>query len=356
MNQHEYYMQKVLDLASKAQGQTSPNPMVGAIILNENGEFVSEGYHLKAGSEHAEIIALKKAGSLARNGILYVNLEPCCHYGRTPPCTSAIKQAGIKKVIIGSLDPNPQINGQGLQTLKEAGLEVVFGFLVEQCLALNKFFFYWVQNKKPWLTLKIAATLNGKIDLGNYGKQITGQSVQKKVHQLRAEHDAILTGSGTILADNPQLNVRFNELNEIVNYKNPIKIILDRRFRCPPESKAFNQEALSLLFTKPENLNENKINFSNTEIIPWDGKLNELLETLAKKNILSVLIEAGSALNSAFLQENLIQEIIYFINPRLAPFNKELPEVYVGNCIQNFKLKSAELIDTDLMLSLTSIK
>ncbi len=346
-HQYEYYMQKVLNLAIKAKGQTSPNPMVGAIILNENGEFISDGYHLKAGSEHAEIIALKKAGSLAKNGILYVNLEPCCHYGRTPPCTSAIKEAGIKKVIIGSLDPNTKVNGQGVKDLKEAGLEVVFGVLEKECLELNKFFFYWLENQKPWLTLKIAATLNGKIDLGKAGKQITGKAVQEKVHQLRAEHDSILTGSGTILADNPQLNVRFGH-----NYKNPLKIILDRRLRCEPELKVFNEEALTLLFTSPESLKTNKRQFLNTEIIDWNGELNELLKTLAKKNILSVLMEAGSNLNTAFLEENLVQEIIYFINSRLAPSSLGLPEVYIGNNIQNFKLKSSELIGSDLMLNL----
>ena len=342
----KYWIRETLKLAKKAKGLTSPNPMVGSIILDENGNKLCDGYHSKAGTDHAEIVALKKAGNKAKNGILYVNLEPCCHYGKTPPCTKAIIEAGIKKVVIGSIDPNEKVSGQGINTLKEAGVEVIYGVLKEKCDELNKFFFHWIQTKKPWITLKIAATLDGYVNLGKHGKKITGLEVQKLVHQMRSEYDAVLTGSGTIIEDNPQLNVRK------VKGRNPIRIILDRNFKCPTESKVFNENGKSVIFTQSSTL-ENATALTNTEIIQFNGNLENALFEIGKKGILSVLVEAGQKLNTTFFEKDLFNDVFYFINPRLygIPDEKKL-NLYSGN-LKELEYKAINKVGKDLLITLT---
>lgn len=342
LNNDEYWINKTLELAQKAKGFTSPNPMVGAIILSQDGNLVAEGYHQKAGSPHAEIMALQKAGSQAEGGTLYINLEPCSHYGKTPPCTKAIIENKLKKVVIGTLDPNPKVNGQGLKMLKEAEIEVVSGIMSEECLKLNRFFFHWIKTQKPWITMKVAASLDGKIGYSDQFKWITGLEARTKVHQLRSEFDAVLTGSGTILSDNPRLTVR------LVEGRNPIRIILDRRLRCNEKHKIFQEQGQNILFTNNKAVAPQ---LSNTENIQWSGScLDEVLEILGKKNILSVLLEAGTNLNSAFLEQELVNEIFYFINPSLLG-QIESPQIYKGKP-KNFKIQNISRFGQDLLLEM----
>jgi diaminohydroxyphosphoribosylaminopyrimidine deaminase/5-amino-6-(5-phosphoribosylamino)uracil reductase len=350
----EQWISRTIKLALQAKGQTSPNPMVGAVILDKDGIFAAEGYHQKAGSDHAEIVALKKVGSKALGGTLYVNLEPCSHYGQTPPCTEAIINAGIQRVVIGTLDPNPKVNGQGLKRLKDASIKVDYNVLQNQCEELNKFFFYWIRTGKPWVSLKIAATLDGKIALPNQEslpdneRWITNLEARKRVHKLRSEFDAVLTGSGTVLADNPQLTVR------LVQGRNPIRIVLDRNLRCKTNNKIFDSNSQTLLFTNEEKLQEAKqARFNNVEISGWNGDLNDLLLALGKRGILSVLVESGSQLNTAFVKNALFNEIIYFANTRFfgkttqlpLAFNEDFPELKIG---------SVEVLDNNLVLFMTS--
>ena len=350
-----FLIRSTLVLASKARGFTSPNPMVGAIILDQEGNLLSEGYHQKAGTDHAEIVALKKAGTKAKDGILFVNLEPCSHYGKTPPCSQAIIEAGIKKVFIGTLDPNIKVNGQGVSQLREAGIEVEYGILEDECLQLNRFFFHWIEAGTPWVTLKIAATLNGKIFSENTNK-ITGEEVKSRVHEMRAEHDVILTGSGTVLLDNPLMTVRLAN-----SAKKTIRVVLDRRLRCLPSHNIFHQDGKTFLFTSLNNIEKaNQLKFPNTEIIPYPDSLDELLIYLGKRNILSVMVEAGSEINSFFLNSSIpnldgllkprFNELFYFLSPKIFP-ESALSFSSIQE-ISNLKLQSVKQYGEDLLLQM----
>lgn len=348
--QHEHWIKQTIKLASKAKGLTSPNPLVGCVILDKEGNKISEGFHKKAGTDHAEAEAIKRAkkteSQLLSGGTLYVNLEPCCHYGRTPPCTKAIIEAGIKKVVIGSVDPNEKVAGQGIKELKSAGIEVLDGVLKDECDELNKFFFYWIKYKRPWVTLKIAATLDGYINLGKHGKKITGDEVQKFVHQMRSEYDAVLTGSGTVIADNPILTVRK------VKGRNPVRVVLDRTLNCSPESNVFNQDSKNFLFTKKHDSNRQEL-FQNTEIVQFSGNLIDVLEELGKRDILSVMVEAGCKINTSFIEEDLFNDVFYFINPRLygKPDSKKI-DIYNGNLI-DLKINKPIVIGEDLLVKMS---
>jgi diaminohydroxyphosphoribosylaminopyrimidine deaminase / 5-amino-6-(5-phosphoribosylamino)uracil reductase len=341
----EYWILRTLELAQRAKGHTSPNPMVGAIVLDAQGNLIAEGYHEKAGSPHAEVIALRKAGEKAKGGTLYINLEPCSHYGRTPPCTKAIMEHRLKKVVIGTPDPNPKINGQGIKFLQNFGIEVKTNVLADECLKVNKFFFQWIKTNKPWLTLKIAASLDGKIGYSDELKWITGLEARTKVHEFRTEYDALLTGSGTIIADNPRLTAR------LVNGRNPIRIILDRRLRSTPTHKIFREPGQNILFTSHKKAES--MNFRNTEIVQWNGHLEEVLLNLGKRNIISVLVEAGTELSSAFLQSKLVNEVLYFMRPSLLG-NSNNPVVYLGE-EQNFCIEEIKRYGQDLLLEMLPI-
>ena len=203
MNSNRYFMQRALELAARAKGRTSPNPLVGAVVVKD-GEIVGEGYHRKAGEPHAEVIALEAAGENSRNATLYVTLEPCNHYGKTPPCTEAVIKAGISTVYVATPDPNPKVSGQGIARLREAGIQVHVGLLEEEARELNRFFFKYVTRELPFVALKVAMTLDGKIATrtGN-SRWISNEKSREYVHQLRNTYDTILTGIGTVLADDP---------------------------------------------------------------------------------------------------------------------------------------------------------
>jgi diaminohydroxyphosphoribosylaminopyrimidine deaminase/5-amino-6-(5-phosphoribosylamino)uracil reductase len=244
------YMQRAIELATQARGRTSPNPMVGAVIVKD-GKIIGEGYHKKAGTPHAEIHALAAAGNEARGATLYVSLEPCCHHGRTPPCTEAIINSGIKRVVIAALDPNPKVAGGGLQRLKEAGIDAEFGLMQEAAMELNAVFFKYIQRALPYVALKTAMTLDGKIAAGSGDSRwITGPEARQHVHQLRNIYDAIMVGIGTVLADNPRLNTRLQEGQG----RDPVRVIIDNQLDLPVNSiiAQSSREQPSLVFCGKE--------------------------------------------------------------------------------------------------------
>ena len=314
------YMQRALELAVLAEGNTSPNPMVGCVIVNAEGQIVGEGYHHKAGEPHAEVNALKEAGTEARGATAYVTLEPCAHYGRTGPCCVALAKAGIKKVVVACTDPNPQVAGEGINYLRLQGIEVVTGVCEEEALRLNEKFFCWISKQRPFISLKYAMTLDGKIAAyTGDSKWITGEEARTYAHRLRKQHDAILVGIGTVLEDNPELTTR------MVQGKNPIRIVLDSNLRISLMANVLNPAAQTIIFTgleadafKVEALNA----FPNVEVIrlPLEAghiPLDLMLIQLQQHGITSLLVEGGSQIHGAFKDAGLADRIYAFIAPKI---------------------------------------
>ncbi|MCF6093480.1 bifunctional diaminohydroxyphosphoribosylaminopyrimidine deaminase/5-amino-6-(5-phosphoribosylamino)uracil reductase RibD [Microaerobacter geothermalis] len=316
---HETYMSLALKLAEAGKGQTSPNPLVGAVVVS-NGEIAGMGAHLKAGTPHAEVHAIQMAGEKAFGSTLYVTLEPCNHTGRTPPCTEKIIQSGIRKVVIGAKDPNPLVSGKGIARLKERGIEVVCGILEDRCNQLNEVFNHYIVHKRPFVILKGAVTLDGKIaSYSGNSRWITGKEARMDVHSLRNEVDAILVGVGTIIHDNPKLTTRLPE-----GGKNPIRIILDSTLRIPLESHVVtDHEADTWIFTsvkspieKREQLEEKGVKLyltGNGEKI----NIHHALEVMGSQGITSLLVEGGSEINGSFLEEKLINKLVLYIAPKI---------------------------------------
>ena len=318
----EKYMQYALKLASKARGRTSPNPLVGALIVKDE-QIIGEGYHQKAGSNHAEINALNMAGLGAKGAKMYVTLEPCSHYGRTPPCVDAIISAGISEVIIATLDPNPQIMGEGIRKLNAAGITTKVGVLEKAALKLNEVFCKYITTKMPFVLMKYAMTLDGKIATSTGDSQwISSEDSRKLVHYWRNSYDAILVGIGTVLADNPTLNTRL----DILDKKNPIRIILDDQLAMPLNSNIVNtsQEQETIIFTA-KNYDKNKANLlreKGLKIIGVSGglkqlDLKEVLAKLGELNITSVLVEGGANVNASFIENRLVDKISAFVAPKI---------------------------------------
>jgi diaminohydroxyphosphoribosylaminopyrimidine deaminase/5-amino-6-(5-phosphoribosylamino)uracil reductase len=316
------YMQRAIELATQARGRTSPNPMVGAVIVKD-GKIIGEGYHKKAGTPHAEIHALAAAGNEARGATLYVSLEPCCHHGRTPPCTEAIINSGIKRVVIAALDPNPKVAGGGLQRLKEAGIDAEFGLMQEAAMELNAVFFKYIQRALPYVALKTAMTLDGKIAAGSGDSRwITGPEARQHVHQLRNIYDAIMVGIGTVLADNPRLNTRLQEGQG----RDPVRVIIDNQLDLPVNSiiAQSSREQPSLVFCGKE-IDEHKaseLSRLGVEIIKTDLEnglvpLQEVLAILAQREISSILVEGGAELNASLIEQGLVDKFYWFITPKI---------------------------------------
>ncbi len=308
-------MKQALELAQSAAGQTSPNPLVGSVIVKE-GRIIGMGAHLKAGQPHAEIHALNMAGSEAQGADLYVTLEPCSHHGRTGPCADAIIRAGIRRVVVAVLDPNPLVSGQGIQKLEAAGVIVETGVCEQQAAELNRMFFTYIRKNRPFVTLKHAITLDGKIAVtGGRSEKITGPDVQQDVHKLRLLHDAILVGAQTVALDNPRLTNRFAD-----SPKQPIRVVLDRHLRIPIESHVIQvPDAPTWIIVGSE------ADISKYGPFPAHVKILQLdtpdvdiaaaLELLAAHKVLSVLVEGGQKINTAFLKSGQVDEIATYIAP-----------------------------------------
>lgn len=315
------FMTRALALARRGLGKTSPNPMVGAVIVDEAGDIIAEGYHKKAGGVHAEASALLRAGDTARGQTLYVTLEPCNHTGRTPPCTDAIIRAGIHRVVVASSDPNPHVAGGGIERLRQADIQVDVGDGVDEAEALNRAFFTWSRAQRPYVTLKVAMTLDGKVAaVTGESKYLTSALALDHAHELRRTHDAILVGSSTILADNPKLTYRGRKSGH-----DPVRVILDSRGRIPADAFVFQSEskAPTLVFTS-ENAAvdwERDIFSAGGEVVRVaagaDGHVNlsEVLSHLADLHILSVLVEGGPTIHAAFIAENLADRWVGYVAP-----------------------------------------
>lgn len=363
LTQAEYYMQECFELAKKGLGKTSPNPIVGAIVLDKNGIPVGKGFHKEAGLDHAEAIAIKQAGEKTQGGTLIVNLEPCCHTGKTPPCVELILKYQIKEVIFSNYDSNPLINGKGEEQLLKNNIKVISKVLEKDGVELNKFFFKWITAKLPWVTLKQAQTLDAKIALKDKtSKWITGELARKEVHNIRNSHDAILVHANTVQIDNPALTVR-----NITEGRNPRRVIIDPDLISEPDSNVYNETASVYIVTKSGHSKKKLSSYlnKNTRLafieLPESKNnkidLSQLFVELGKREILSVLVEGGQGLASELIRCNLIDEYLLFISPKITGDNTAILSVDIKSISSleeayKFKIFSHRIIGNDLMLSL----
>lgn len=338
----EEYMQIAIEEAKKGSGFTSPNPLVGAVLVKD-GKIVGKDYHHKYGEFHAERNAILNCKEDLAGASLYVTLEPCCHYGKTPPCTQIIIERGIEKVYIGSYDPNPKVNGGGIKQLKDAGIEVVTEVLKEECDALNPVFFHYIEKKEPYVVLKYAMTADGKIATRTgASKWITGEAARKRVQYSRKIYSGIMVGIGTVLADDPMLTCRLE------NAKNPVRIICDSSLRIPLDSNIVKtaKEVPTIIActiskegkekSKQDLIIEEKIEKlqqAGCEVIhigrsKTGVNLKELMKLLGEKGIDSILLEGGSSLNYSALQAGIISKVETYIAPKI--FGGELAKTPVG--------------------------
>jgi diaminohydroxyphosphoribosylaminopyrimidine deaminase/5-amino-6-(5-phosphoribosylamino)uracil reductase len=346
---NEKYMKVAIAQARKAVGKVSPNPMVGAVVVKK-GEILGRGYHHQAGSPHAEINALRKAGKKTKNADLYVNLEPCCHYGRTPPCVNAIIDSGVKKVIIGIRDPNPLVSGKGISRLNAAGIITHVGVLEEECTALNEIYIKYITKKIPFTILKIAATLDGRIATrSGDSRGITGQQSLRVVHALRSQSDAIMAGIGTVQADNPLLTTRLHGKRG----KDPIRVIVDSSLKVSPRAKVFNPHSQAgVIIATTKNASERKkkqLDKAGAKVLTIDSEngrvgLKKLMIALGKLEISSLLIEGGTRLATAALEDGIVDKIVFFYAPKILG-GRLAPGITAGEGVEhiNRALKVSDL-------------
>ncbi|MEF2739335.1 MAG: bifunctional diaminohydroxyphosphoribosylaminopyrimidine deaminase/5-amino-6-(5-phosphoribosylamino)uracil reductase RibD [Clostridia bacterium] len=321
----EQFMKRAIELAKQGAGWTAPNPLVGAVVV-KNGRVIGEGYHRKYGELHAERNALAACTEDPAGATLYVTLEPCCHYGKTPPCTEIIIEKKIAKVVIGSRDPNPKVAGKGARILREHGIEVVEDYMREACDALNPVFFHYITTKTPYVVLKFAMTLDGKIATRTgASKWITGEAARNHVHQLRGRYAGILAGIGTVLADDPMLNCRIDGAHQ------PLRIILDSHLRIPMGSRLVRSaKEYPLLIVCNESTRDREEGTNRIQKLEEAGAkvwtlpeknghpdLNVLMQRLGEEKIDSVLIEGGGSVNEAALKAHIVHHVYAYIAPKI---------------------------------------
>lgn len=316
------YMKMALELAGKAMGRTSPNPMVGSVVVRD-GKVVGRGYHARAGTPHAEVHALRDAGEAARGATLYVTLEPCCHHGRTGPCTEAIINAGVGRVVAAMTDPNPLVAGQGLKRLEDAGIEIVAGVLEEEARQLNEVFIKYITTRRPFVVLKAAMSLDGKIATRTGDSRwVTGVPAREYVHRLRDRYDAIMVGVNTVLADNPSLTTRLAQGGG----RDPVRVILDSTARTPPEARILSPEAGAytiIATTERAPLERLRgLKSAGARVITVGAKssgvdLTALMAELAELEITSVLVEGGGQVHASALAAGVADKAVWFIAPKL---------------------------------------
>ncbi len=314
-------MRTALRLAEKARGRTSPNPMVGAVVVKK-GAVIGRGYHKKAGELHAEAIALKKAGRAAKNATLYVTLEPCSHTNkRTPPCTPLVMQSGVKRVVVAMIDPNPQVSGRGIKILRKRGIEVVTGVLEAEAKVLNEAFVKFITSGMPFVTLKIAQTLDGKIATASgESKWITGEQARVEGHMLRNSNDAILVGINTVLKDNPSLTTRIPE------GRDPVRVIVDSTLRTPTDATIVRQKSsaptiIAALSSAPKarirNLQDAGAEVLLVKSAAGRVDLRDLMKKLGSRGVMSVLIEGGAEVHASAIMSGIVDKVALFIAPML---------------------------------------
>ena len=317
---HERWMRLALRLAARGRGKVEPNPMVGCVIV-KGDKLVGQGYHKRFAGPHAEPNALRDAGAKARGATLYVSLEPCAHYGKTPPCVDAVIRAGIATVVAAVRDPFPATNGKGIRKLRRAGIEVVEGVLAHEATALNAAFFTWVRTGRPYVTLKWAMSLDGKIATRTGdSKWITGEPARRYAHRLRAQNQAILVGVGTVLSDDPLLTCR------IPGGRNPVRIVLDSRLRTPVDSQLVKTAPdvpliIATLRSAPKT-RRRRLEQAGAEVVVMRSKQSRvdvasMLDLLGKRGISTLLVEGGSEVHAAFCDAGLADRVVAFVAPKV---------------------------------------
>ena len=312
-------MRRAIELAKKGGGYVHPNPLVGCVVVND-GEIIAEGYHEKYGEFHAERNALTRCKSETKGALLYVTLEPCCHYGKTPPCTDIIIEKGIKKVYVGILDPNPLVAGKGVKRLQDAGIEVEVGLCADEIRELNKVFLKYITTKRPYVIMKTAMTLDGKIAaFTGDSKWVTNEDSRKMVHQLRSEMAGVIVGIGTVLADNPMLNVRLDG-----DHHQPARIVVDSNLRIPIDSQLVKtaKEYRTIIATVVIPSAARNLLNAGCEVLQCDSanghvSIPDLMKKLGSLGIDSLLLEGGGTLNAAFLEAGCVDEVWAFIAPKI---------------------------------------
>ncbi|WP_434640223.1 bifunctional diaminohydroxyphosphoribosylaminopyrimidine deaminase/5-amino-6-(5-phosphoribosylamino)uracil reductase RibD [Thermoanaerobacterium thermosaccharolyticum] len=325
----EKYMKRALQLAKLGLGHTNPNPLVGAVIV-KNGRIIGEGYHEYYGGPHAEINALKSAKEDVKGAQLYVTLEPCCHYGKTPPCVDAIVKSGIKDVFIAMEDPNKLVSGKGIKHLKEAGLNVYTGLLKEEAEKINEIFIKYITTKKPYVILKSAMTIDGKIaTYTGDSKWITNEKSREHVHKMRGYVMAIMVGVNTVIKDNPYLTTRIDGL------KNPLRVIVDSRGRIPLDANVVIDKSARTIVATTDMMPDEKVKAlkdSGVDVIVFDKLNNEvdlkkLMDMLGERGIDSVIIEGGGTLNYSALKEGIVDKVMFYIAPKIIGGSNSLTPV-----------------------------
>ena len=344
------YMLQAIQLAKQGEGWTNPNPMVGAVIV-KNGRIIGKGYHKKCGELHAERNAIASLTESAEGATIYVTLEPCCHYGKTPPFTEAIIEQKIKRVVIGSRDPNPKVSGKGIKMLQEAGIEVIEDFMREECDRLNPVFFHYITTKTPYVVMKYAMTLDGKIATKTgASKWITGEAARAEVQHMRHRYMGIMAGIGTVLADDPMLNVR------VEGWKSPIRILCDSGLRIPLDGqivKSAGKYRTIVAYADSENTEakRKRLHEMGVETICCPDENNQvdlkkLMKYLGEEGIDSILLEGGGTLNDSALRAGIVQEVQAFIAPKLfGGMNSKTPVEGIG---VRFPSEAVKLKCTDI--------
>lgn len=354
----EKYMRLAMQLAGNAIGRTSPNPLVGAVIVKDN-RVVGCGWHRKAGTPHAEVHALNQAGELAQGADVYVTLEPCAHYGKTPPCAKALVKAKVKNVYGGLLDVNPKVAGKGFKILEDAGIHVEYGFLQDELRKQNEVFFKWIEHKKPFVVLKAAMTLDGKIATATgQSKWITNETSRAYGYKLRDIYDGIMVGINTVIEDNPMLTARVD------GGKNPIRIVVDSSLRIDINANVVQDKSAKTIVATTDKADKDKIlklQAQDVDVIVVDKDENDkvdiekLLDILGQKNICSILVEGGATLSGSFVAKKLVDKVYFFIAPKIIG-GKEAKTPVAGTGILNLQealaLKDIQIekIEEDILI------
>lgn len=335
----EKYMRLAMQLAGNAIGRTSPNPLVGAVIVKDN-RVVGCGWHRKAGTPHAEVHALNQAGELAQGADVYVTLEPCAHYGKTPPCSKALVEAKVKNVYGGLLDVNPKVAGKGFKILEDAGIHVEYGFLQDELRKQNEVFFKWIEHKKPFIILKAAMTLDGKIATATgQSKWITNETSRAYGYKLRDIYDGIMVGINTVIEDNPMLTARVD------GGKNPIRIVVDSSLKIDINANVVQDKSAKTIVATTDKADKDKIlklQAQDVDVIVVDKDENDkvdiekLLDILGQQNICSILVEGGATLSGSFVAKKLVDKVYFFIAPKIVG-GKEAKTPVAGTGILNLQ-------------------
>jgi diaminohydroxyphosphoribosylaminopyrimidine deaminase/5-amino-6-(5-phosphoribosylamino)uracil reductase len=350
---HEF-MEQALELAARGLNTTTPNPRVGCVVFRD-GAVVGTGWHEKAGMPHAEVLAVKAAGARSRGATLYVNLEPCSHHGRTPPCVDAIVEAGIKRVVAAMQDPNPKVAGSGFAKLRTAGITVEHGLKEDEARELNIGFVSRMTRGRPWMRMKIAASLDGRTALANGKSQwITGEAARQDGHRWRARACAVLTGFGTVRDDDPQLNVR-----GVDTPRQPLKIVVDSKFETSPSARLLKEGKTLVVGAVNDAKRIASLKGAGAEvvIIPNDGgkvELFKLMEELARRELNEIHVEAGTKLNGSLLQAGVVDELLVYLAPRVIGDTGRgmfhLPELTELSRSTALKIREVERVGEDLRI------